>query len=200
MSDIAILGTGRIGGALARKWSGKHRLWLGARDPGKQEVSQLASEVGATAATLADAVDAAQVVVFAMPGDAVGPAIEALGERLDGKVVVDAANDVRAAEANCLAALRQAAPRAAYARAFNSIGWEMLANPVVAGQAASLFYCSSAGVQEDVEALIRDVGLEPVRVGDEDAVEVVDGVLRLWFALVMGQGHSRRLAFKLLEE
>jgi len=27
----------------------------------------------------------------------------------------------------------------------------------------------------------------------------VDGVLRLWFTLVMGQGHSRHLAFRMLE-
>jgi hypothetical protein len=37
-------------------------------------------------------------------------------------------------------------------------------------------------------------------VGDIDAVDVVDGVGRLWLTLVFRQGHPRRLAFRLLTD
>lgn len=49
-----------------------------------------------------------------------------------------------------------------------------------------------------VEHLIDAVALRPIYLGDGQH-DVVDGVLRLWFTLVMGQKHSRHLAFKMLE-
>ncbi len=49
-----------------------------------------------------------------------------------------------------------------------------------------------------VEGLIRDVGLGPVYVGGLDQAEVLDGVLRLWFAVAIGQGRGRHTAFKML--
>jgi predicted dinucleotide-binding enzyme len=201
MSEIAILGTGRIGGTLARKWSAAgHRLWLGARDPDKAASIGLANELGATVHPIAEAVDAADDVLFAIPGESMAAAIADLGARLEGKIAIDAANNVRGSAMNSLEAIRENAPGASYARAFNTLGFEILADPIVAGERASMFYCSTAGAQDEVETLIRDVGLGPVRVGAEDQVEVVDGVLRLWFTLVMKQGRSRRLAFRALQE
>jgi predicted dinucleotide-binding enzyme len=50
----------------------------------------------------------------------------------------------------------------------------------------------------NIESLIADVGLRPIRVGDIDAIEVVDGVGRLWLTLVFRQGYPRRLGFQLL--
>ena len=201
MSEIAILGTGRIGGTLARKWGAAgHRLWLGARDPGKASIVALANELGAMVSLIAEAVDAADVVLFAIPGERMAATIADLGARLEGKVAIDAANNVRGTAMNSLEAIRENAPGASYARAFNTLGWEIMADPIVAGEPASMFYCSTPRAQDEVESLIRDVGLGPVRVGAEDEVEVVDGVLRLWFTLVMKQGRSRRLAFRALQE
>jgi hypothetical protein len=40
--------------------------------------------------------------------------------------------------------------------------------------------------------LLEDVGLRPVFVGSDDAIAVVDGVTRLWFALAV------RLTFRTL--
>jgi predicted dinucleotide-binding enzyme len=51
-----------------------------------------------------------------------------------------------------------------------------------------------------VEALIRQVGLRPVWVGDNDRIQVVDALGALWVTLAFRQGLGRRIAFKLLEE
>ena len=48
------------------------------------------------------------------------------------------------------------------------------------------------------EQLIEDVGLCPMRLGDVDQVGLVDSVGSLWFALALGQGKGRHLAFKVL--
>jgi predicted dinucleotide-binding enzyme len=90
------------------------------------------------------------------------------------------------------------APGARFARAFSTLGFEIFANPSIGGQIADLLWCGpdDAGVEQ----LIADVGLRPVRVGDIDAIDVVDGAGRLWLTLVFRQGHPRRLAFKMLTD
>jgi hypothetical protein len=47
---------------------------------------------------------------------------------------------------------------------------------------------------------VRRYSLRPVRVGGIDAIDVVDGVGRLWLTLVFRQGYPRRLAFRLLAD
>ena len=49
------------------------------------------------------------------------------------------------------------------------------------------------------EQLISEIGSRPIRVGDADSVDVVDGVLRLWFALVR-QGQVRHIGLRFLED
>lgn len=67
------------------------------------------------------------------------------------------------------------------------------------GVQADLFYCGPDGESRAVvEQLIADVGMRPIRVGDADQVDVVDSILRRWFALATGQGMGRYLALKLL--
>jgi predicted dinucleotide-binding enzyme len=83
-------------------------------------------------------------------------------------------------------------------RAFNTLGFEMFAAPTVGGELADLFWCGPEDA--GVEQLIADVGLRPVRVGDLDAIDVVDGVARLWLTLVFRQGHPRRTAFRMLAD
>ncbi len=48
--------------------------------------------------------------------------------------------------------------------------------------------------------MISDVGLRPIRLGDADQVGLVDSVGSLWFALALGQGKGRHLAFKVLSK
>jgi predicted dinucleotide-binding enzyme len=113
-------------------------------------------------------------------------------------VVIDATNDLGAERLHHADAYVTSAPGARFVRAFNTVGVELLANPSIGGEVADLFWC---GPQDaGVERLLADVGLRPVRVGDIDAIDVVDGVARLWVTLVMGQGHPRRLALRLLAD
>jgi 8-hydroxy-5-deazaflavin:NADPH oxidoreductase len=127
--------------------------------------------------------------------------LSALGSLLNGKLVIDATNNVRGGHMNSAAAVAEAAPGAAYFRAFNSYGWEQIERPVVDGISADGFFCGPDGApRATIEQLIVDVGFRPVWVGGPEDVEVVDGLLRRWFTMVMKHGHSRRLAFKVLEE
>ena len=63
-----------------------------------------------------------------------------------------------------------AAPDALVFRAFNSVGWENMADPVLGGVQADLLYCGAddPAATAVVESLIADVGFRPVRVGGLD--------------------------------
>jgi len=202
MTRIAIIGSGNIGASLARRWSAKgHELTLGSRDPSKPGVVALAAETGARVSGLEDAVSTGDVVVFAIPWAAMEETVAGIGAMLEGRIVIDATNNIRQEPANSAGVILGAAPGAQYFRAFNSYGWELIERPVVGGTQADAFYCGPDGAARAVvEQLIEDVGLHPIRVGGPEQVGVVDGVLRLWIALTMGQGHNRHMALKLLEE
>ena len=74
-----------------------------------------------------------------------------------------------------------------------------LADSQYADGPADMFFSAPEGADRaTVEELISAVGLRAVYVGDGQA-DVIDGVLRLWFALAIGQRRGRQLAFRTLE-
>ncbi len=85
-------------------------------------------------------------------------------------------------------------------RAFSTLGWENFENPVVNGQQVDLFFCGHSGARPITEKLIEDIGLRPVYLGPLEKADLVDGLTKVWFALVFEHGHSRRLVLKLVEE
>ncbi len=197
---VAVLGAKIIGSTLARKWArAGHEVMFGVRTVDNPEVQALARELGAAVGTITEAVAFGEAVVFAIPGGAMEETIVAHGAALAGKIVIDAANRMGSGAMNSAALFAAHAPGAQVYRAFNSLGWENFENPVFNGVQADLFYCGPAGArQAEVEGLIRDVGLRPVRVGDISQAGLVDTIGSLWFALAFGQGMGRELAFKVL--
>ena len=149
---------------------------------------------------MAEAVAAAQVVLLSLPGAAVADFASQYGPALDGKIVIDATNNIRSAEMNNLALLKEKAPGAHLVRAFSTLGWENFASPQLGGQPIDLFYCGEPASRASSDQLIAEIGLRPVYLGDLDSVDLVDNLTRLWLKMVFNQGRSRRLAFKLIEE
>lgn len=198
--NIAVLGAKIIGSTLARKWTqARHNVMFGVRSVDNPETQALARALNATVETVANAITFGEVIVFAIPGQAMGETIQAHAAALNGKIVIDAANRMGGGAMNSAADFAAHAPAAQVYRAFNSLGWENFENPVFGNLQADLFYCGPAGAGQDkVEALIRAVGLRPMCVGDLRQVGLVDTIGSLWFALAFGQGIGRHLAFKVL--
>jgi 8-hydroxy-5-deazaflavin:NADPH oxidoreductase len=185
---IAVIGTGHIGGTLGQRWLGAgHEVVYGSR-------AESGTRPGGAPVLPADtAVTGADVVVLAVPGEAVAEVVAALGAALAGKVVIDAANRIGQPQVNSRAAVAAAAPGARYVRAFNSLGWENFADPP---PGTVLFFAADRAARPLAEELISAVGLQPVYVGDADACVTVDALLPLWFALVQHNGGSRRTALR----
>ena len=199
MTGIGVVGSGNIGETLGEAW----------RRAGHDVVYASRSPEPPRTVAIADAIAGADVVLLALPGSAVPQLLAELAiprrirgvvllSALAGRVVIDASNDIGGERLHHADAYRQSAPDARFVRAFNTLGFELFADPSIGREVADLFWC---GPQDaGVEQLIEDVGLRPVRVGDIDAIDVVDGVGRLWLTLVFRQGYPRRLAFRLLAD
>lgn len=145
--------------------------------------------------SIAEALDRSDVIILALPGDAVAGFAAEHGHALEGKLVIDATNKMGEGVANSRAALPSGIH---YARAFNTLGGETMADPVFSDGPADMFFSAAEADRERVEEIIRGVGLRPVYVG-ADEEELIDALFRLWISLAMGQKRGRRLALRLLE-
>jgi predicted dinucleotide-binding enzyme len=200
---IAVIGAGHIGGTLGKKWAAAgHTVAFGVINPNGQRAQAVRAELGdgVSISSVADALAAAEVVLLAVPGAAMDETIANNAAQLNGKIIIDAANRMGGGgPPNSFATLRARTPNAHIYRAFNIYGWENFAEADPGSPQADLFYCGPDGESRTVvERLIADVGLRPRRVCDVDRVDVVDGVLTLWFALASGQQLGRRLTFRVV--
>lgn len=199
---VAVVGAGRIGGLLGTKWSrAGQQVIFGVRNPQKPQVQDLVKSLGAdaTVSSIPDAIGRGDVVVFAIPGAAMKETITAHARALDGKIIIDATNNLGAPSMNNQATFATQTPHAKVYRAFNNYGWDIFENPIFRSVAADLFYCGPDGEERSkMEKLISDVGLNPVYLGGPDSVDLVDSVLKVWFTLASGRKMGRGIAFKLL--
>ena len=155
--------------------------------PASRAEVDVAGGSGATVAGIPEALAGAAVVVLALPGSAVADFARDHADALRGTLVVDATNKGGGGgPANSFDAVTAAVPDARYARAFNTLGFENLADPRFGDTNADMFFSATEVDRGTVESLIEAVGLRPIYVGD-GVQDVVDGVLRLWFALAIGQ-------------
>jgi predicted dinucleotide-binding enzyme len=191
---IAVVGTGFIGGILGGALAGAGKnVTFGSRHPEQEEPGLTAG--GASVAPVAEAIAGADIVILALPSAAVAELAEDLGAALEGKIVIDATNQMGAPVSNSRAALPSGVR---YARAFNTLRGENMADPEFPDGPADMFFSALEEDRDVVADVIRAVGLRPVYVG-QDQEELLDGLFRLWIALAVGQKRGRRLAFRVLE-
>ena len=187
---IAVIGTGHIGGTLGGKWrAAGYDVVYGARQ-GTGE-----GPGGAPLAPIGDAVKDADVVVLAIPGGAVAGTVGEYSAALDGKTVIDAANNMGGDAPDSRAAITGAVPNVRYVRAFSTLGWENFADPL---PGSASFFAAAPSARATAEELISAVGLEPAYAGDEDATGTVDALLPLWFAMVKLNGGNRKVALRII--
>lgn len=196
---IGIMGRGSVGGTLGQAWlDAGHEVRFGRRSPrGDDELAHV------------EAGEWADVVVLATPAAA---AVELAGElgELGRRIVVDCTNPLLTG----LAGLDHAdgtsgAERVARAasgghvfKAFNSVGSNVMASPVLEGRKVMMPFCGGDGadaeVIEGVAGLIADVGFEPVHVGPLDRAEQLEQLALLWIRMSIDTDLGRDFGFGLL--
>lgn len=201
---IAIIGAGNIGGSLGKVWSARgHSVVFGVRDPNSEKTRKALAETGANVQAVGAAQAAAfgEIVVIALPWAAVRETLAAMGD-LSGKIIIDATNRFAAAPGDAPSSaedIARLATGAKVVKAFNTMGWETLLNPVFSGHPATAFICGDdSSAKQVVIGLAAEIGLAPVDAGPLENAAATDGLAKLWVYL-MRSGMGRDMAFALLK-
>ena len=179
---IGIIGTGRIGGALARHWiEAGHEVFMSSRHP--EELANLAAELGprAQAGTPREAAAFGDVILVSVPYAALPQIGTDFAPELEGKIVLDTSNPVERRDGEMAVAAKakgsgiasaEFLPGTRLVRAFNCIPADFLANQ--ADRQPERIAIPLAG--DDGEALamaqrlVADAGFDSVVIGGlEDA-------------------------------
>jgi 8-hydroxy-5-deazaflavin:NADPH oxidoreductase len=203
---IAIIGTGNVGSALAKRWArGGHTVVLGTRDASQPKVTALVKEPGVQAAAPAKAAQDAEVVVLATPWNATEAAVRGLGD-LKGKVVIDATNPIGegftlAVSGGSSAAELVAgwAPGARVVKAFNMTGSGNMLNPAYPAGPAAMFVCGDDDEARGVAlGLAKELGFDAIDAGKLDAARLLEPMALLWVRMAYAQGMGPNVAYGLL--
>jgi hypothetical protein len=206
---IAILGSGNMGAALGRRFAlaGHAVTFSYARDPAKLE--RLARQNGprARAASPAEAVRDAGVVLLAVHWERVAHVLRLAGG-LKGKIVIDCTNPMTPDDDALAVGLRVSggelvARRARGARvvkAFNTVPAELLrAGPQVFPEEPAVCFCGDDPRAKRVVArLIRAIGFEPVDCGALTVARYLEPLALLVAELAYNQGRRPEVGVRLL--
>jgi 8-hydroxy-5-deazaflavin:NADPH oxidoreductase len=200
---IGILGAGNIGGNLGKGWAAAgHEIVFGVRDPQSEKTTAAIAAAGpnAQAASVREAADFGEVVALAVPWQAVADALAEAGD-LGGKVLIDCTNRLGpvapGSAASAAEDVARLAPLARVVKAFNTAGYENLADPRYGTLIATAFL---AGDDEQAKSIVtrlaQDLGFEVEDAGPLANAALLESLTRLWVQLA--RTHGRTIAFALL--
>jgi hypothetical protein len=204
--NIAIIGAGNVGRALATSFiRAGQDVTLSARDP--EKLASTAAELGAqAAASNADAVRAADVVILAVPFAATETIARDIGPVATGRVVVDVTNPVApsfdrlATEDGPSAAERIQSwlPDAHVVKSFNTIFASNQLDPEASGEPAdALVAGDDDAARQTVLELARSAGFRPIDAGPLARARYMEGMAFLNMDLTMRHGWDWRSAWRL---
>ena len=166
---IAVIGTGKMGRGFASALRSRHEVVFGSRDPGRAG-KVLRSTGAAGAVSPAEAAAGAEVVILAVPWQALEETLARLGA-LDGTVVVDVSVPY-GKEREALGrrstgeVVQKRLPGARVVKGWNHVFAQYLTAPEVEGIASSVLLAGDEpNAKQIVSALARDMGFHPVDVG-----------------------------------
>lgn len=201
--NIAIIGSGNVGGALAQQWiKAGHAVLIGAKLPLSDKNLKLANQISENIfATIENAVSQCEVVLIATPPTAIFEIIEKMGD-VSEKIIIDATNSVMKSPEpyktvyHCLADKT----KAEIVKCFNATGFENMLNPVYNGQGIDMFM---AGDSEKAKSIAKQLALDCgfgscIDFGKSDKVELLEKFALSWINLAIMQGYGRNMAFKVV--
>ncbi len=193
--QLAILGTGAVGPALGKAFSGVgHDVVIGTRDP--EQTKQREQWAGADLPLAAYEDLDAEVFINATNGAGALPALQAVGDALNGKVVIDTSNPLDfsrgfppslfISNTDSLAEhLQRELPAARLVKMFNTTANEVMVNPRGLPDDSTIFVAGNdPDARQTATSLAADLGWTDVfDLGDLTAARGLEMYLPLWVRL-----------------
>jgi len=162
MSTIAILGSGRVGRALATKLATTHDVVVGSRAPDDAAAAWEGPAV--EFARVGDAIRRADLVVNATPGESALERLIEHREALDGKILVDVSNATERVEggpghlvypgSSLAEHLQEALPGTRVVKTLNTMLFMVMTAPSVLAHPATALL---SGDDDEAKATVRDL-------------------------------------------
>ncbi len=203
---IAIIGSGNVGGALAKKWKkAGHTVLIGARLPLSEKNIKLATELGEDHFTsVENAVKQCDVILISTPATATVEVVKSLGDTT-GKIIIDTMNVVMGRGPEGFKSTSDAILAHTQTRdvvkCFNTTGFNNMADPNYGDTALDVFLAgdSEKGKEAAIQ-LAKDAGFANCYlIGGNDKFELMEQFAWFWINLAMFQGQGREIGFKLLK-
>ena len=213
--NITIIGSGNMGrGIGSRLLSGGHSITLIDTKPeaatqAAADLKQFASKGGQVSTSTLDQAQLDDIVVLALWYGSNLDVVKKLGQKLDGKIVVDIANPLNATydglatapDSSSAEDVAKAAPKAKVIKAFNTTFAGTLLAGNVAGHPLDVFLAG-----DDVEAkqtfaqVLTDSGLRPIDAGPLTRARQLEGIGLLHITLQSTLGTNWGSAVKIIGE
>lgn len=203
---IAVIGSGNVGGVLARKWiDSGHTVLIGARFPLSEKNMKLAEFIGEDRfISIEDAVFQSEIILIATPATSAIEVAKSLGNT-DGKIIIDSMNIVMGrgpvGYTNTTQAILDHTNTLDIVKCFNTTGFNNMLDPQYANEKLDLFVAgdSEKGRNAAIQ-LAKDAGFaDCFAIGGNDKFELMEQFAFFWINLAMFQGQGRNIGFKLLK-
>ena len=202
--NIAIIGTGNVGGALAKSLASVgHRILLGAKEPEAEEAQALTRFHNSISAhSVRSAALQAEVLIIAVTPSAIVEIAPQLGDLAD-KVVIDSMNAFNSRPvpyAGTIEALSALTNCPHIVKCFNTTGYENMINPRYGELGADMFVAGNSEQGKAVaKQLALDIGFDACYdFGGLENAPLLEQLAKVWINLAIVQKHGRNIAFKLL--
>ena len=158
------------------------------------------------AGSIQEAARASDVVLLATPWEAAQEALKTAGD-LAGKTLIDATNPLLpglaglAVGTNTSAgeAIARWANGARVVKAFNTVGFNIMADPRFPQGQAALFYCGDDEEAKKVVAeLAAELGFDALDAGPLTQCRVLEPFALLWISLALKHEYGRDIAFQFM--
>ena len=190
---IGIIGKGHVGNALATGLShAGHEIKFGHRDPEEP---------------VAEAAKWGEVIIFAVPHDAIADVAEAVGSAADGKVLVDVTNAIGGNmglavgfSTSAAEELQKMLPKARVVKAFNTVFAPNQSKGRLGGEQLTLFVAGDdASAKETVIRFGREIGFDSVDTGPLKSARYLEPMAILLINMGYGLGMGTGIGFRLVK-
>lgn len=200
--NIAIIGTGNVGGALATQWAKKgHTLNLGVQNLNGFKGQDLLKNENTKVFSIQEAVFKSEVILIATPPTVIFDIIAQLGD-VAGKTIIDATNAIMKNPEPYKTVYDALADKtnAGIVKCFNTTGFENMLNPVYNGEAIDMFMAGDdANAKVVAKQLALDCGFGTcIDFGKADKVELLEKFAFSWINLAIMQGMGRNIALRVV--